>query len=225
MESVKDDQNWKSEKITFAAAYGNERVIAYLFLPKKAQPPLQTVVYFPSSQAIDLRSSANLSAVDLFDFVIKSGRAFMFPVYKGTYERGDELRSDYPNLTSSWRDHVIAWSRDLGRSIDYLETRPEIDRNKLAYLGSSWGGAMGSVLPAVEDRIKVCVLIVPGFNLQKSLPEVDQLNFAPRVRVPVLMLDNRFDFLYPGGQLARADVPPAGYAKRTQAPCGLRDRP
>ena len=51
--------------------------------------------------------------------------------------------------------------------------------------------------PALEDRIKVCVLIVPGFNLQRSLPEVDELNFAPRVKVPVLMLNGRFDFFYP----------------------------
>jgi len=91
---------------------------------------------------------------------------------------------------------VIAWSKDLGRSIDYLETRPDIDRSKLGYEGYSWGGAMGSIMPAVEERIKVCVLIVPGFNLQKSLPEVDELNFAPRVKVPVLMLNGRFDFGY-----------------------------
>lgn len=91
---------------------------------------------------------------------------------------------------------MIAWSKDLGRSIDYLETRPDIDRSKLGYEGYSWGGAMGSIMPAVEERIKVCVLIVPGFNLQKSLPEVDELNFAPRVKVPVLMLNGRFDFGY-----------------------------
>lgn len=130
------------------------------------------------------------------DFVVKSGRAVMFPVYKGTFERGDGLKSDYPDTTSSWRDHVIAWSKDLGRSIDYLETRPEIDRNKLAYQGVSWGGVMGTVLPAVEDRIKVCVLVVGGFNLQKSLPEVDELNFAPHVTVPVLMLNGRFDLFF-----------------------------
>ena len=145
----------------------------------------------------DLRSSKTLPRIERFDFVIKSERALMFPVDKGTFERGDDLKSDYPNTTSSYRDHVIAWSKDLGRSIDYLETRPEIDRNKLAYQGFSWGGAMGAVLPAVEDRIKVCVLVVPGFNLQKSLPEVDELNFAPRVRLPVLMLNGRFDFFYP----------------------------
>jgi len=118
----------------------------------------------------------------------------MFPIYKGTLERGDDLKSDYPNTSSSWRDHVIAWSKDLGRSIDYLETRPDIDASKLAFQGYSWGGAMGSLLPAVENRIKACVLIMGGFNLQKSLPEVDELNFAPHVKLPVLMLNGRFDF-------------------------------
>ena len=197
VESVEETDDWKREKVTFAAAYGNERLIAYLFLPKKSKPPFQAVVYFPGSETIDIRSSAVLPEMEVFDFIIKSGRAVMFPVYKGTFERGDDLKSDYPNTSSSWRDHVIAWSKDLGRSIDYLETRPEIDRNKLAYEGLSWGGAMGSVLPALENRIKVCVLIVPGFNLQKSLPEVDELNFASRVRMPVLMLNGRFDFFYP----------------------------
>ena len=197
VESVEETDDWKREKITFAAAYGNERVIAYLFFPKKWRPPYQAVVRFPGSETIDMRSSQNLPEVNFFDFIIKSGRAVMFPVYKGTFERGDDLKSDNPNTSSSWRDHVIAWSKDLGRSIDYLETRPEIDRSKLAYEGQSWGGAMGSLLPALEDRIKVCVLIGPGFNLQKSLPEVDELNFAPRVKVPVLMLNGRFDFFYP----------------------------
>ena len=44
---VKDEEDWTAEKITYAAAYGNERAIAYLFLPKKAKPPFQTVLFFP----------------------------------------------------------------------------------------------------------------------------------------------------------------------------------
>jgi cephalosporin-C deacetylase-like acetyl esterase len=197
VESVDDsNEDWKREKVVFGAAYGNENVIAYLFLPKKFTPPLQTVVFFPGANAVLARSSANLSMGPI-DFVIKSGRAVLWPVYKSTFERGDELTSDFPNMTSLYRDHVIDWSKDMGRSIDYLETRAEIDRNKLAFEGFSWGAAMGSVLPAVEDRIKVCLLIAPGFYLQKSLPEVDGLNFAPRVKVPVLMLNGEFDFYYP----------------------------
>lgn len=56
---------------------------------------------------------------------------------------------------------------------------------------------MGSLLPAMEDRFKALALIAPGFYLQPRLPEVDQLNFAPRVKTPVLMLNGRFDFIWP----------------------------
>jgi cephalosporin-C deacetylase-like acetyl esterase len=197
VESAEQSEEWKKEKISFAAAYGNERVTAFLFLPRKSQPPFQTVVYFPGAEAVDLKSSASLSETEIFDFLMKSGRAVMFPIYKGTFERGDDIKSVYPNTSTSWRDHVIAWSKDLGRSIDFLETRPDIDAGKLAYLGYSWGAAMGSVLPAVEDRLKAWVLIAGGFDLQSSLPEVDELNFAPRVKAPVLMLNGRFDFVSP----------------------------
>jgi cephalosporin-C deacetylase-like acetyl esterase len=41
------------------------------------------------------------------------------------------------------------------------------------------------------------VLYIAGFNRQPSLPEADPVNFAPRVKVPVLMLNGRFDFFYP----------------------------
>jgi hypothetical protein len=57
VESIEGNDDWRREKVTFAAAYGNERVIAYLFLPKNSQPPFQTVVYFPGAGAIDNRSS------------------------------------------------------------------------------------------------------------------------------------------------------------------------
>lgn len=133
----------------------------------------------------------------MFDFLIKSGRALVLPVYKGTLERGDELTSDVPNLTSAWRDHVIMWFKDLARTIDYLETRADIDRDRLGYYGVSWGGQMGGLLPALEPRLKALVLVVGGFPLRQTSPEVDPINFAPRIRVPTLMLNGRYDFSYP----------------------------
>ena len=199
IESTEQAENWTQQKITFDAAYGNERMIAYLFLPKKANPPFQTILYFPGGDAIDTRSSSSADALQsgLYDFIIKGGRAVMVPLYKGTYERGDGYKLGHVHTTNSYRDHVVDWSKDLGRSIDYLETRRDIDRSKLGYLGESWGAAMGALLPAVEDRIKVCVLYNPGFYPDKPLPEADQFNFAPRVKVPVLMLDGRFDYFFP----------------------------
>src|SRR4029079_4466782 len=46
IDSVEDTEQYRKEKISFDAAYGNERMAAYLFLPKNAAPPYQTVVYF-----------------------------------------------------------------------------------------------------------------------------------------------------------------------------------
>jgi serine/threonine protein kinase/formylglycine-generating enzyme required for sulfatase activity/dienelactone hydrolase len=197
VESTEQNGEWKREKVSFTAAYGNERMTAYLFLPVRGSPPYQAVVYFPGAGAVRTRSSANLRPSDAFEFILRSGRAVMFPIYKATFERGDALKYAFPNTSSLYRDHVIAWSKDLGRSIDYLETRPDIDHRKLAYEGSSWGASMAAVFLAVEDRFKAAVLLDPGFYLQRCLPEADQLNFAPHLRVPVLMLNGRFDFIYP----------------------------
>ena len=198
VESTEQADDWKLQTISFDAAYGNERMKAYLFLPKKATPPYQTIVYFPASGAIYTRiPEPGGPELGVYDFIIKSGRAVIVPVYKGTYDRDDKMKTVFPDDTIAYRDRVIEWSKDLGRSIDYLETRPDIDRSKLAYAGYSWGAPLGALLPAVEDRIKVCVLILGGFNYQKRLPEVDQINFVSRVKVPVLMLNGRFDSVFP----------------------------
>jgi len=198
VESVKEDNEWIREKITFNAAYGNEQMAAYLFLPKQGKPPFQTMIYFPGSNAIHTRSSESLGA-EWTDFLLKSGRAVMFPIYKSTYERGDSLASDYPNETIFWKEHVIMWGKDLRRSIDYLETRKDIDADKIAYFGISWGGAMGAIMPAVERRIKTSVLVVAGLNLQRSSPEVDELHYLRRIKIPVLMLNGKYDFFFPHG--------------------------
>ncbi len=200
VESVQQTEDWRQEKVSFDAAYGGERVTAYLFLPKGASPPFQVVVYFPDAAAAHMRSSAEGFPICLpdFDFIIKSGRAVLFPIYKGTFERGGGTKPIYwPNTSSTYRDNVIFWSKDLSRSIDYLETRQDINPNELAYEGYSWGAAMGGLLPAVETRFKALILIAPGFFLQERLPEVDQVNFAPHVKAPVLMLNGRFDFIWP----------------------------
>ncbi|MFQ5640805.1 MAG: protein kinase [bacterium] len=196
VESVVEEEDWIKEKVTFDAAYGNERMMAYLFLPKKGNPPYQTVIYFPGSGAIHTRSSESLGPGSR-DFLLKSGRALMYPIYKSTYEREDDLKSDFPEETNFWKEHVIMWAKDFRRSIDYLETRHEIDADRLAYYGVSWGGAMGGIIPAVENRIKVTILLVAGLQFQHSLPEAEAVNFLPRITMPVLMLNAKYDFFFP----------------------------
>ena len=60
---------------------------AYLYLPKNASPPFRRSSTFPARAPCGwtswrLRTRGN-------DFVPKSGRALMVPIYKGTFERRD----------------------------------------------------------------------------------------------------------------------------------------
>jgi pimeloyl-ACP methyl ester carboxylesterase len=56
---------------------------------------------------------------------------------------------------------------------------------------------MGAIMPAVERRIKVSVLYVAGLSFERVRPEVDPINFLPRITIPTLMLNGRYDFYFP----------------------------
>ena len=114
VEETTQMENWSREKVTFDAAYGQERVTVYLFLPKSSSPPFQTVVYFPGASAF-LDDQLNLSSVeDTYGFLMNSGRALMVPIYKGMYQRRDGLVPGDGSPPGVRRDHEIAWSKDFG---------------------------------------------------------------------------------------------------------------
>jgi dienelactone hydrolase len=153
------------------------------------------VVYFPHSGG-DYLQSFEKSEMNYLGFLVKSGRALLFPMYKGTCERRLERPPEGPNAR---RDLAIARMKDLQRSMDYLLTRTDVDRDRLAYFGVSLGARLGSISLAVEPRFRTAVLWSGGFPTTTKLPEIDELNFAPRVKTPVLMLNGRQDFTFPIG--------------------------
>jgi dienelactone hydrolase len=192
VEARDETDDWRQYAVAVDAADGGERLHVQLFLPRRGTPPYQTVVFFPGADAFSLHSSRDMSLM-WGDAILKSGRAFLYPVYKGTYERqiSDEIG---PNQE---RDLRIAWARDLGRSIDYLESRPDIDRSRLAFYGVSAGGDAGVFLTATEARLKVGILQATGLLPGAVPPEIDPRTYAPRVRIPTLMLSGRYDFGVP----------------------------
>jgi eukaryotic-like serine/threonine-protein kinase len=190
-----DDTNpyWTKEKISFDAAYAGERVTAFLFVPRGAVPPFQTVVYFASGIAYGEKSSEHLEMWFL-DPLIRSGRAVLYPVLWGMYERKAKLKvSRNEGISLRAKREVL----DLRRALDYLETRPEIDSGKLAYFGFSAGAVYAPIALAVEPRFKAAEIAVGGFE-QVLLPAgADPLNFAPRALTPILMMNGRYDVAFP----------------------------
>ncbi len=192
-------EDWIVEKISFDATYENERMIAYLYLPKEAVPPYQTLIYLPGTNAFNESSITESFWTNWnFDYILKNGRAIMFPVYKGTYDRKEgPCNWDLEGDSHQYTECVYKWVGDFSRSIDYLEIREDIDSDYLGYLGDSWGGLMGALIPAVEDRLKLCVLIRGGLPTFNQLPEVDEINFVTHVKIPVLMLNGKYDVVFP----------------------------
>jgi len=189
--------HWIRESVEINAAYGDERLRLHIFIPKNANPRFQTVIFFPGSSVLYSQSSENLLQVPLFDFIVMSGRAFIYPVYKGSYERFLGLESSDSRATRQYANWAIQVVNDASRTIDYVETRDDIDREKIGFYGYSWGGRLGSIVMAVEERIKLGMLLVGGFNINRAYPEVTEINFAPRVEAPVLMINSRYDAAFP----------------------------
>jgi eukaryotic-like serine/threonine-protein kinase len=189
-EAVDDSHElWRKEKVSYTAAYGGERMFAYLYIPKNAKPPYQTIVYFPGGWALFIQSSDQSIAMGSYDYLMRTGRAVLFPVYKGTFER--RVKAAGPN---TGRDLTVQRAKDVFRSIDYLETRNDIDKDRIGYYGISMGAVPAPIFTALEPRIKAAILVGGALFRSPKFPEVDPLNLAPRVRTPVLMLNGRLDF-------------------------------
>jgi dienelactone hydrolase len=66
----------------------------------------------------------------------------------------------YLRLTKQDRDEQIQLMKDLQRAVDVLRTLPNVDKDRIAYMGVSFGGAMGVQFVAIEHRIKAAALVV-----------------------------------------------------------------
>jgi dienelactone hydrolase len=86
------------------------------------------------------------------------------------------VRSDPLTFTPKDRDEQIQLIVDLRRAIDVLAARPDVDRDRLAYVGVSYGAAMGGLLAGVEDRLKAYVLAVGDGGLVSHFTGPDDAN-------------------------------------------------
>ena len=207
VEATEAARNWTRERVSFETPYGDGRMVAYLFLPLNAEPPFKTVVYWPGSNALGHNTIDEYPEVH-YDFLLKNGRAVVFPVLNGTFERGD--RGPQPDIsTAGYVELMVSRIQELRRTVDYLETRPEFEMSTLAYYGLSWGGWNGPTALVAEPRFKSAVLYaayivpltgsfwssqVPGGRMR---PEIDPVTYMPSVTVPTLMLNGEFDNLGP----------------------------
>ena len=224
VESVDDSsREWRLERVSYAAAYGGERVAAYLFLPKNGKPPYQVVVVFPGANAVYQRSSASVAAT-LTGSVSSYGAAARCctPSTRARSSVATPSRTN-PNMTASYRDHMVMWAKDVGRSVDYLERRPDIAKDRIGYFGYSWGAEVAPLFLAVEPRISLgpdlSRLVQPAAVAARS----GSREFRTAREGAGVDAQRPLRFLGPNRNLSGAAVQAPRHPFRTQTPCRLRD--
>ncbi len=94
----------------------------------------------------------------------------------------------------------MRWGSDIKRTIDYLETRADIDAESIGYIGASLGACRSVPILAIEDRFKVAVLWSGGLPYRGwvQYPTLaDPINYLTRISIPVLMLNGEYDTTFP----------------------------
>jgi dienelactone hydrolase len=197
-------EDWIKQRVTIDTGYNKERMNLILFVPRRARPPFEPVVFFSGAQIMVFPGKSEtvdpgFAGLPL-DYVVKSGRMLVQPVFQGTFERFKspfDARDDIRNI-QEWTQR--RW--DLGRTLDYLATRQDVDADHVGYIGVSFGASAALPLVAVEKRLKAAVLFSGGLppeggTLTTHVPLLEVVNHAPRIRIPVLMINGKYDPVFP----------------------------
>jgi dienelactone hydrolase len=112
-------------------------------------------------------------------------------------------RGELPDFTERDRADQIQLMVDLRRAVDLLHSRDDVDDDRIAYVGVSYGAAMGGLLAGIEDRIAAFVLASGDGGLDShkrwldAMRPIEPINWIGHAHAPILFLSGRNDKLAP----------------------------
>lgn len=149
--------------LTYASPAGG-RVPAFLYQPLDEGPHAGLLLMHGMPGSRD--SSAPFGAE-----YVRTGAVVL--VISAPWARPDGPREDVLRFTEEDRAEQIQLIQDLRRGVDLLESFPWVDRERIGYVGGSYGGAMGGLLAGVEKRIRAFALAVGDGGLVAHLTGPD----------------------------------------------------
>jgi formylglycine-generating enzyme required for sulfatase activity len=194
VEATETTADYTRETITFTGVRA-ERVTAYLYLPLHVPRPLQVLHYVPGGDVNSGFRPLPASMDERMVPFVKAGRAAFAVVLRG-YIGGPPYEGPRPAPDSVERVEAVAERiNTLRRGLDYLVTRPDVDRTRIVFVGPSAGAQLGLIEAALEDRYRAVVMIGAGLPKEStaSHPAIDPVHFTPFIRVPKFVLQGRYD--------------------------------
>jgi len=137
--------------ITYMSPQGG-RVGAYLVVPE-GKGPFAAVLFghWGNGTRAEFIPEAKIYA--------RAGAVSLIPDYPWDHPQPWHKSLDHFDKPEVDRDIMIQAVVDLRRGADLLLARPDVDPKRLAYVGHSYGAQWGSILSAVDKRMKTSVLM------------------------------------------------------------------
>ncbi len=137
----------------------DDRVPGYLYVPKQKGEKLPAIL-------LQYGSGGNKKT----NYIVEIGKQFVARGYvvltidsPGQGERRNKEKKGNP-LDLAGPERVMHYCGDYCRAVDYLASRPEVDKNRLGYVGISWGAITGIIYVAYDPRIKAMGCMIGGGN-------------------------------------------------------------
>lgn len=127
------------------------RVTGVLFIPLDRPSPRPAIILMHGAPG----SSRDTWLINDAQSYAKSGAVVIAIDAPFARRGGASLR-----MTTQDREEQIQLMKDLQRAVDLLRAQPNVDKDRIAYVGVSYGGAMGVQFAAIEHRIKAAALVV-----------------------------------------------------------------
>jgi hypothetical protein len=152
--------------ITYASPKGGP-VAAYLVVPN-GKGPFAAVLFghWGNGTRAEFIPEAKIYA--------RAGAVSLIPDYPWDRPQPWHKTPDHFDKPQLDREIEIQAVMDLRRGIDLLLARPDVDSKRLAYVAHSYGAQWGSILSAVDRRMKTSVLMAGVAEIGDILLRVDE---------------------------------------------------
>ena len=160
---VKDTATYKLYEVYYRSV-NYKQVTGLLTIPGNVTKPLPVIIL--------LHGAGDEKTVDYIEFgndFLRDGNYAVLRI--DISKHGDRVEEkydlDFTGETKYWSREIITQTVfDLRRAVDFIETRDELNPEKIGFFGISLGGITGTIFCGVEKRVKVPVIVLAGSQLK-----------------------------------------------------------
>ena len=206
----------RAERIEFSSR--GDRATGRLWLPRRGTGELPVALVqhragesatSPEIEATAIQLAERGAAVVAIDFPLHGGRGDAKLGQRLARALSGEREAAPDSLVEEFAKQAVV---DLERALDACASLPELDMDRVAYVGFGLGARLGAVFCSLDARVRAAVLAFPGAG--QAADGLDALGYVARISPRPLLLVHAGQSDAAAARAARALFDAAGEPKQ-----------